>query len=195
MRIGRKFGPEFLNISDDGTIQGENGWIDYDDEGVKKEKTYLIKNGILAERLHSRETAAKMGEKPTGNSRAMNYSFRPIVRMTNTFIENGETPFEEMIGEIKNGIYACGYIGGMTDLERFTFSSSHAYRIENGKITSPVRDVILSGNVFETLHNISKIGNDIKLFGGLGGCGKANQSPLQVSDGSPHIYIKNVLIG
>ena len=83
----------------------------------------------------------------------------------------------------------------MTDMERFTFSSAHAYRIENGRITEPVRDVILSGNLFETLHNITAIGDDIVINGGLGGCGKAGQSPLPVSDGSPHIRIKDVLVG
>ena len=69
------------------------------------------------------------------------------------------------------------------------------YRIENGKITTPLRDVILSGNVFETLKNITLIGNDLKIFGGLGGCGKGGQSPLPVSDGSPHIFVNNVLVG
>jgi len=136
-----------------------------------------------------------MGEQPTGNARALNTSFRPIVRMTNTFIDRGDAPFESMIADIKDGIYACDYIGGMTDLERFTFSSAYAYRIENGAITTPIRDVILSGNVFETLGNIAMIGNDLDIHGGLGGCGKGGQSPLPTSVGSPHIRIENVLVG
>ncbi len=195
MRMGRRFGPDFLNIVDDGSLPGENGTIWYDDEGVPKGRTHLIRNGILSGRLHSRETAVKMGESPTGNARAIDHEFRPIVRMTSTFIEPGEASFDELLDGVENGIYACGFLGGMTDLERFTFSSAHAYRIENGKVTTPVRDVILSGNVFETLHNISKIGADLRLFGGLGGCGKGGQSPLPVSDGSPHIRIENVLAG
>jgi len=195
MKLRRRFGSEILNIVDDGSLVGENGFTAYDDEGVRGEKSYLIKDGILVGRLHSRETAASMGEKPTGNARAINTSFRPIVRMTTTYIENGETSFDEMLAGIKSGIYACGILGGNTDLERFTFSSAYAYKIENGKITTPLRDVILSGNVFETMHNITMIGNDLTLFGGLGGCGKGGQMPLPVSDGSPHIRIKNVLVG
>ncbi|MFC1541130.1 TldD/PmbA family protein [Candidatus Latescibacterota bacterium] len=195
MKMGRRFGLEFLNIIDDGTRPGENGYTPYDDEGIRGEKTYLIQNGVLTGRLHSRETAGKMGEKPTGNARAISTSFSPIVRMTSTYIDSGEYAFEEMLEGIKNGIYACGFLGGMTDLERFTFSSAYAYRIENGKITTPVRDVVLTGNVFETLNNISMIGNDLTLYGGLGGCGKSGQSPLPVSGGSPHIRIENVLIG
>jgi len=195
MKLGRRFGPDTLNIIDDGSMEDENGYTAYDDEGVKSERNYLIKDGILVGRLHSRETAGRMKENPTGNARAIDISFRPIVRMTNTFIDNGESSFEEMLSGIKDGIYACGFIGGNTDCERFTFSSAYAYKIENGRVTTPLRDVILSGNVFETLHNIKKIGNDLKLFGGLGGCGKGGQSPLPVSLGSPHIYIKNVLVG
>jgi len=195
MTLGRRFGPDFLNIVDDGSIKGDNGFIDYDDEGVKKGKTYLIKNGILSGRLHSRETAGIMGETPSGNARAMSAAFRPIVRMTSTFIENGESSFEDMLEGIENGVYACGALGGMTDLERFTFSSIIAYKIENGRITTPLRDVMLSGNVFETLANIEMLGNDMTRFGGLSGCGKDNQFPLPVSVGAPHVRIKDVLIG
>ena len=195
MKLGRRFGPEILNIIDDGNLKGENGFTAYDDEGVRGEKTYLIKDGLLVGRLHSRETAECMGEKPTGNARAINAFYRPIVRMTTTYIDNGESNFEEMLSGIKDGIYACGVLGGNTDLERFTFSSAYAYRIENGKITTPLRDVILSGNVFETMDNIAMVGNELTLFGGLGGCGKGGQMPLPVSDGSPHICVKNVLVG
>jgi TldD protein len=195
MKMGRRFGPDFLNIIDDGSLRGESGYVPYDDEGVRGGKTYLIRNGILSGRLHSRETAGKMGEEPTGNSRAISASYGPIVRMTSTYIDTGDSSFDEMLEGIGDGIYACGFIGGMTDLERFTFSSAYAFRIENGKITTPVRDVILSGNVFETLNSVSMIGNDLTLFGGLGGCGKGSQSPLPVSDGSPHIRVENVLIG
>jgi TldD protein len=195
MKLKRRFGPDFLNIVDDGTLESENGHTIYDDEGVQKGKTYLIKSGILEGRLHSRETAGRISELPTGNARAINFAYQPIVRMTNTFIENGVSSLEQMLDGITNGIYACEYIGGMTDLERFTFSSKYAYKIENGRITTPLRDVILSGNVFETLQNITMIGNDLRLFSGLGGCGKGGQVPLPVSLGSPHIRIENVLVG
>ena len=195
MRLGRRFGPDFLTIYDDGSIPGECGEAVYDDEGVPKGRTPLIRDGVLVGRLHSRETAAKMGEEPTGNARAISHDHRPLVRMTSTYIENGDTPFDEMLDGIDTGIYACGCIGGMTDLERFTFSSAHSYNIEKGRITTPVRDVILTGNLFQTLHNVTSVGNDLTLFGGLGGCGKGGQSPLPVSDGSPHIRIDNVLVG
>jgi len=195
MKLGTVFGKDILNIYDSGLDANMRGGYFYDDEGVPAQKTQLIKDGILTGRLHSRETAGMMGEEPTGNARALNYRFAPIVRMSSTYIEAGNSTFEEMIADVEDGIYACGMLGGNTDLEMFTFSSAKAYSIKNGKIEGMVRDVVLSGNVFETLKGIDKIGRDEKLYGGMGGCGKDGQSPLPVSDGGPHIRIQNVLVG
>ncbi len=192
---GRRFGKEILNIVDQGNIPGSGGYIAYDDEGVESRKNYLIKNGVLASRLHNRETAGIMQEAVTGNARALNYTFAPIVRMTNTFIEPGKSTQAEMLDGITNGLYVVGALAGMTDLEKFSFVAERAYEIKNGKIGNLVRDTILSGNLFQTLANIDMIGNDFELFGGLGGCGKDGQSPLPVGDGGPHIRIQNVLIG
>ena len=195
MVIGKRFGIDALSIVDDGSLVGEAGYNKYDSEGTPTQKTYLIKNGILTNRLHSRETAAKMNEKPTGNARAINYAHAPIVRMTNTYMEPRNYTFEKMLSEVDNGIYAIGALGGQTNMEMFTFSAEEAYMIRNGKIQEKIRDVVLTGNVFETLMNIDAIGNDLKIHGGLGGCGKGGQSPLRVSDGGPHVRIQNVVIG
>jgi TldD protein len=195
MKIGKRFGSDELSIVDDGTLAGEAGYNKYDSEGTPTQKTYLIKDGILTNRLHSRETAAKMNEKPTGNARAISYGSEPIVRMTNTYMESRDQTFEEMLAGVDDGIYAKGSLGGQTNTEMFTFSAEEAYKIKDGKICEQVRDVVLTGNVFETLMNIDAIGNDRVMFGGLGGCGKGGQSPLRVSDGGPHIRIKDVTIG
>jgi len=194
MTLGRRFGGKQLNIVDDATIPDLRGSYKYDDEGTPGAKTYLIHEGILVGRLHSRETAAKMGEKPTGNARAISYRFPPIVRMTNTFIEPGNTSFEEMLSEVKDGVYVKDWYGGQTSLEMFTFSAGEAYMIRNGKLAELLRPVVLSGNVFVTLNNINAVGNDLKMNQG-GGCGKGGQSPLPVSNGSPHIKIGHCLIG
>lgn len=196
MVLGREFGAPILNIVDSAALPGERGSYKYDDEGVPSTKTYLIKDGILVGRLHSRETAGKLNEAPTGNARAMDYRHRPIVRMTNTYIENGTSRFEDMISDIDEGIYAIDAYGGQTTMEMFTFSSREAFMIRNGKIAERVRDVVLTGNVFDTLKNVEAIGNDLKISGGgTGGCGKGGQWPLPVSDGSPHIRIRNVVVG
>ena len=194
MVLGRRFGQDILTVFDDGSLPGLRGSHKYDDEGTPTGRSELIKNGILVGRLHSRETAAKMGEQPTGNARATGYRYPPIVRMTNTAIENGDTPFDEMIRDIKLGVYACDMYGGQTALENFSFSSAYAYMIRDGQLAEMVRDVILSGNLFVTLMNIDAIGNDFEWSRSGGTCGKG-QSGLPVSFGSPHIRIRDVVIG
>lgn len=195
MQPGRRFGEEFLHIIDDGSIEGEAGFVAFDSEGVPGQRTPLIENGVLTGRLHNRETAARMNAQPTGNARAISYTHPPIVRMTSTFMEAGEWSFEEMLQDTEDGIYAKGMLGGQTNMEMFTFSAEEAYRIEKGRIGEKLREVVLTGNVFQTLKNIDAVGSDKKMHGGLGGCGKGGQSPLRVSDGGPHCRIRNVVIG
>ena len=196
MKPGRVFGGKHLNVKDGATVPRPTlrGSYLYDDEGVIGQETDLIREGVLVGRLHSRETAAKLGERPTGNARALNYRFAPIVRMTNTFIVPGEHNSEDLFAGIEDGLYVKNWYGGMTSMEMFTFSAGEAYRIRNGKVEELCRPVMLSGNVFSTLHNIDMIANDLGMNEG-GGCGKAGQSPLPVSNGSPHIRIQKCLIG
>jgi TldD protein len=194
MVLGRRFGGKNLNIVDGAAVPELRGSYKYDDEGVPATRTHLIKEGILVGRLHSRETAKKMGEKPTGNARAISYRYPPIVRMTNTFIEPRDISFDEMISDIKEGVYAKNWYGGMTSMEMFTFSAGEAYMIRNGKIAELLRPVMLTGNIFTTLENIDAIGDDLDMNQG-GGCGKGAQSPLPVSNGSPHIRIRKCVVG
>ena len=195
MRLGRGFGPKELDIIDEAPIKGEGGYYLYDDEGVPAGKTYLIRQGKLARRLHSRETAAKMGEAPTGNARAVSYEHPPIVRMSNTYIAPRTKTFEEMIGEVEEGLYVKGFRGGQTNLEMFTFSPEEGYIIEKGKLGKKFRDINLTGNIFTTLSNIDAIGRDLILSTGSGGCGKGSQYPLPVATGGPHLRIKDVVVG
>jgi TldD protein len=195
MKVGNRVGVDELSIVDDGTLVGMGGTWALDDEGTHMRKTDLLRNGFLAGHLHSRETAARMGAEPTGNARSVSRKYAPIVRMTNTYIEAGNVGFQEMIGDIEDGIYACGAFGGQTMLEQFTFSAAYAYRIRKGEICELLRDVMLTGNVFQTLYAIDAIGDDLTLCNRGGGCGKAGQSPLPVSFGSPHIRIQDVVVG
>ena len=195
MVLGKRFGAEALSIYDTGLDVGARGHVMYDDEGVRTEKTYLIKNGVLTGRLHSRETAGKMGERPTGNARAVDYKHPPIVRMRNTCIERGEASFEDMLKHIRLGVYAVESYGGQTNGEMFTFSAGQAYMIRDGRIAEMVRDVNLTGNVFQTLKDIDMIGADFCTHESAGGCGKGAQSPLPTSEWAPHIRIHNVVVG
>ncbi|MGD9117624.1 MAG: TldD/PmbA family protein [Dehalococcoidia bacterium] len=194
MVLGKKFGGRELNIVDSAAVPDLRGSYKYDDEGVLATKTYLIKEGELVGRLHSRETAAKMGEKPTGNARAINYRFPPIVRMTNTYIEPVKGSFNDIIADIKEGVYVKNWFGGTTSMEMFTFSAGEAYMIRHGQLAEALRPVVLTGNVFITLNNIDAIGGDLDMNEG-GGCGKGGQYPLPVSNGSSHLRIRKCLLG
>jgi TldD protein len=194
MTLGRRFGPANLQIFDGAAPAGHRGSYYYDDEGVPATTTQLIKDGVLVGRLHSRETAGKLGENPTGNARCLNYHYPPIVRMTNTWIERGTTPVSDLFTDIKEGVYARNWLGGMTNGEMFTFSAGEAWMIRHGKLAEPVRDVTLSGNVFTTLADIEAIGDDF-YWDESGGCGKGGQSGLAVGCGGPSLRIRDVVVG
>ncbi|MBW4568581.1 MAG: TldD/PmbA family protein [Tolypothrix carrinoi HA7290-LM1] len=194
MTIGRRFGAKELQIFDGAAPLGHRGSYFYDDEGTPATTTQLIKDGVLVGRLHSRETAGKLDEAPTGNARCLNYHYSPIVRMTNTWIERGKTPVKDLFTGIKEGVYARNWLGGMTNGEMFTFSAGEAWMIRNGKIAEQVRDVTLSGNVFQTLADIEAIGDDF-YWDESGGCGKGGQDGLPVGCGGPSLRIRDVVVG
>jgi TldD protein len=194
MSLGRRLGPPSLNVVDGAAGHNLRGSYRYDDEGTPASNTYLIQEGVLVGRLHSRQTAGIMGESPTGNARAVSYRFPPIVRMTRTYVEPGDTTFEQMIADIQEGIYVVGSYGGETSLDTFSFSAARAVMIRDGRLAELVRGVELAGNVFEALLNIEAIGNDLA-FDQSGDCSKEQQSSLPISSGSPHLCIRNMVVG
>lgn len=194
MKLGRTIGQPILNVIDDGSLPGHPGSFAYDEDGVQAVKTYLIKDGILTGRLHSLETAGKMQEALSGNSRAKDYSFPPVVRMSNIYIDGGESNFAEMLGTIEDGLYLVGAAGGQTSGITFTMATQYGYRIKNGQLAEMVRDIVVTCNLFDTMANISAIGNDLK-FSRVGGCGKANQILITSGKGAPHIKIDSITIG
>ncbi|MFH1452979.1 MAG: TldD/PmbA family protein [Armatimonadota bacterium] len=194
MKLGDTFGTEILNVVDDGTLYGKPGYYEYDDEGVPSQKTYLIEDGVLSGRLHNRKTALNFGEPITGNARAENFSFEPIIRMSNIYIDNGNSTFERLLKYIKNGLYIIGAKGGQTGGDVYTFGAQAGYMIEDGKLTKMVRDINLSGNLFETLKNITGIADDLT-FSESGGCGKGGQTLWKSGVGSPHVRVEKVAVG
>jgi TldD protein len=197
MTLGRRFGKPVLNVGDNGAAAGLRGTLPYDDEGTPTQDTPLIKEGVLVGRLHSRETAAKLGERPTGNARAISFRHPPIVRMTNTYIAPGKSggSFGDLIRDVKLGVYACGAFGGQTMLENFSFTAAWGHMIRDGQVAELVKDVVLAGNLFQTLDRIDHIAGDFTWNQMGGGCGKGGQFPLPVTEGAPHVRIEEALVG
>ena len=193
MKIGSKLGSDVLSIIDNPTIADQVGFYKYDDEGVAARPTQLMKNGSLTGRLHSRRTAGEFGEFLSGHCVAEDYRFAPIIRMGTIFIEPGEPSFEELLTMLGDGLYILDAKGGQTAGENFTFGAQYGYLVKDGKLGEMVRDINISGNLYETLRDISAVGNDL-LLSKVGGCGKA-QMNIRSCHGAPHTLIKNLVIG
>ena len=190
-QIGKKVGSELLTIRESGLLDG-SGYVPYDDEGTSATDTYLIKNGILSGRLHSATTAAALNEELTGNARAINCDFEPIVRMTTTYVDRGTSTVDELIAGIKHGYYIKTVKHG-SGMSTFTIAPSISYEIVDGKLGDPVKIAVLTGNVFETLGLIDGVANDLTILSFVtGGCGKMEQFPLNVGLGGPHIRISKM---
>jgi len=191
-KIGEAIGCAGLVIVDDPSLH-EFGFMPVDAEGVAVERTEIIRDGILASYIHNRETLAAVGNGIPGHARA-EPGAPPIVRMSNTFIENGDATYDEILAECRDGILLIGSRGGQVDPGRgvFQFNAEYGYLVEGGETTEMVRDVSLSGEILSTLHNITLLGNDRKMSPGY--CGKGGQS-VPVSDGAPHLLLLNATIG
>jgi TldD protein len=194
-KLGEEIAYNGLTVADDPTIESSHGFYRYDDEGVRSNRTEVIKNGVLVSYLHSRETAGRLGASPTANARAADYSDTPLVRMSNTVIEEGNWRFEEMLEDIPFGIYAKGMRGGQVDTIKgeFQFSAEEAFLIENGGLSTRLKNVSLSGRTLDVLKHIDAVGNDQKR-GTIGFCGKDGQD-VPVCEYAPHVRVTKIMVG
>ena len=191
-KLGKKVASEKVTIYDDGTIDSAFGSFKYDDEGIPTKKTTLIKNGEIVGFMHNRETAQKFGTKPTGNARAEDFRYEPIIRMRNTYLARGDYSFEELLEDVKFGYYIKSYRGGQANIDgTFQVGVQEAFEIINGELGEPVRNVSFGGNTLETLHNVDAVGKDFELSVGV--CGKGQRA--FVGAGGPHTRVQGVLIG
>ena len=190
-QLGKAVGSPILSIAECGSIPG-CGFVPYDDEGTKARKNYLIKNGVLAGRLHSAMTAAALDEELTGNARAVDCTFEPIVRMTTTYIEGGDLDFDELIAPIKKG-YFIKTINHGSGMSTFTIAPSVSYEIVDGKLGRPVQISVITGSVFETLGLIDGLTKDVEMLSFVtGGCGKMEQTNLPVGFGGPYVRVSSM---
>ncbi|MBA6223742.1 metalloprotease TldD [Colwellia sp. MB02u-18] len=195
-KIGQKVTSDLCTIVDDGTMANRRGSISIDDEGTPGQYNVLIEKGVLKGYMQDKHNAGLMGVKPTGNGRRESYAHLPMPRMTNTYMLAGEHKPEDIIKSVKKGIYAPNFAGGQVDITsgKFVFTSSEAYLIENGEITSPIKGATLIGSGPEAMKNVSMVGNDLKLDAGVGVCGKDGQS-LPVGVGQPTLKIDQMTVG
>ena len=188
-KIGTKVASDLVTLVDSGKSEiasNAGGTIIVDDEGVAAGRTAIIEKGILKSFLHNRESAMIFGTASTGNARAFQYSDEPLIRMRNTYIEPGEDKLNDMIRETKHGYIIKGARNGQADANgEFMFGAEEAYLIENGEVKELLRGASISGNAFEVLQSVDKVGNEFEYDIGTGYCGK--YQPAKVDGGGPYI--------
>jgi TldD protein len=195
-RIGQRVAAPGVTVVDDGTLAKRRGSLNIDDEGNPTQCTTLIEDGILKGYMQDSLNARLMNAPLTGNGRRESFAHIPMPRMTNTYMLNGDKDPAEIIASVKNGLYAVNFGGGQVDITngKFVFSAAEAYRIENGKITYPVKGATLIGNGPDVLTRVSMIGNDMTLDPGVGTCGKDGQS-VPVGVGQPTLRVEELTVG
>lgn len=195
-RMGKKICPAGINIVDDGTLTGKRGSCNYDDEGVRGQKTYMVTDGVLTSYLHDRISAAYFNVAPTGNGRRESFRYNPIPRMRSTYMENGsDGSLQDLIGSVRKGIFVDQFANGQVKIGEgdFTFYVKSGFLIENGQLTMPVKDINVIGNGPDALADIEAVANDLIIDEGTWTCGK--EQSVAVSCGIPSVLIKSLTVG
>ena len=193
--IGKQVCNPSISIVDDGTLPGNRGACNYDDEGVPGQKTYMVRDGVLESYLHDRISARWYGVPPTGNGRRESFRFNPIPRMRATYMENGEATKDDIIASVRKGIYVDEFSNGQVKIGEgdFTFYVKSGFMIENGRLTAPVKDINIIGNGPQALADITAVADDLRVDNGTWTCGKDQNVP--VSCGIPTVLVRSLTVG
>lgn len=197
-KIGEVVASDLVTIVDEGVVEG-GAFVPYDDEGTPKRRTAIVERGLLKSFLNSLSTAAILKGEPTGNGRAMSYRNPILVRQTNTYMEPRDWKLDELIRDTRRGLYVRAIGGGSGEVQpltgAFTFVSGPGYLIEGGELSVPVKGVIISGFILETLNNVDAVTRDFSVKTSVfGGCGKSGQV-VRVGVGGPHVRVRALTVG
>lgn len=195
-QLGKQICSPDINVVDDGTIDNARGTINFDDEGMETQKTYIVKDGVLESYLHDRISAKHYNVLPTGNGRRQSFRYAPLPRMRVTYMENGSIPEADIIASVKQGVYVDNFTNGQVQIGAgdFTFFVKTGYLIENGKLTQPIKDINIIGNGAKVLTDITMVGNNLKIDEGTWTCGKDGQS-VPVGQGLPSVLVRKLTVG
>lgn len=195
-RMGQRICREGINIVDDATLPGNRGSLNYDDEGVPGQKTYMVRDGVLTSYLHDRISAAYFGVEPTGNGRRESFRYNPIPRMRATYMESGpDGTLDDLISSVDKGVFVSEFANGEVKIGEgdFTFYVRTGYLIEKGRPAAPVKDINIIGNGPRALADIEAVAGDLKVDEGAWTCGKEQSAP--VSCGIPSVLVRNLTVG
>ena len=193
--IDHKIGNEQVTIVDDPTLEGSYGYFEYDDEGVKSRRKFMVKNGKIQEFMHDRATSIKMNLESNGSARATRYSFEPLVRMSNTFLLPGKYSEDELIKDVKKGVYIKNFMEWNIDDQRYQqkYVGNEAYLIENGELTKPVKRPALEITTPVLWSSVDAVGNNSQMFAGTCGKGEPMQG-IPVLMGGPSVRLRKIVL-
>ena len=195
-RVGDRVASDLVTIFDDGNLPGERGSISIDDEGNPGAHKVLVENGILRGYMQDHLNGTLMGVGSTGSGRRQSFRVLPQPRMCNTYMPNGGSTVDEIVGSTKRGIYAKSFSGGQVEISRgdFVFMVAEGYLIENGKVTAPVKNATIVGNGPDVMTKVTAVGNDSALANRHYTCGKGGQY-VPVGVGMPTVKISSITVG
>jgi TldD protein len=188
--VGTRLGSERLTIGDDGSAPGLRSSIPFDDEGTPTGNTLIVQNGVVVSHLHTRETAAQGGGRPTGNARTTSWRHAPLARMTATYVANGSGTLDDLLRDVRLGVYAVDAIGSRRHGEDIAFTAGHGFMIRDGEIAELVKHVVVAGRVPELLGAVDRVAGDFRWHEAGGGCSRYGQGPLPVAEGAPHVRLE-----
>ncbi len=195
-RVGERVASELVTIYDDGNLEEERGSLNVDDEGVPGQHKVLVQNGVLLGYMQDRLNARLMGVESTGSGRRQSFRFVPQPRMCNTYMPSGESTVDEILASTQRGIFAKSFAGGQVEIAKgdFVFMVGEGYLIENGRITTPVRNATIIGNGPDAMMKVVAVGNDGRLARRHYTCGKGGQY-VPVGVGMPTVKIASITVG
>ncbi len=192
-KLGKKVASKIFTMVDDGTLANHRGTTNVDDEGTPMKRNVLIRNGVLEKYMTDILSAKQLKMERTGNGRRETFRHIPIPRMTNTFIDKGNSNPEDIISSTKKGIFVQSLSGGSVNpiTGMFNFTCREAYLIEDGKKTKPLRGATLIGSCMDIISNIDAVGNNLDFGPGI--CGKGQMA--EVNAGQPTVRIRGINVG
>jgi TldD protein len=193
-KVGELVASPLVTLVDDGTVRGEWGYLAIDDEGRPSARNVLIKDGVLTDYMWDYLRSQKEGRASSGNGRRQSYQHLPMVRMTNTYLLEGTSDADEIVAQTPYGVYVAQLGGGQVNTATgdFVFGMTSAFLIEDGKITTPLRDCNLIGNGPDILKKVDAVATDFSMTPGT--CGKDGQS-VPVGTGQATMRLTGVTIG
>lgn len=195
MHPGKRVGSDLMTVGDDGSASSLTGSFAFDDEGAPTQNTLLVQHGVLVGRLHTRETAARAGVRPTGSARASSFRSVPEARLSNTYLANGRGTLDDLLRGISLGIYCCDAMGGNSHLGRFSITAGYGQLIRDGHLTDTVKPMVLAGDLAETLQRVDGVAGDFRWSHLASGCSRAQSGRISVAEGAPHVRIDGVSVG